>query len=149
MESQPIARAKAQRHIEMFEREIGVPRKVSEHPAPMPTPSKARVEDEAPVDQPDGGIDILAASTEDEGSDGENVGVVGAASERSSSKIDALASVRLTVIRPSIVVKSHVAIRCMGKGGPIKGITLDRPTEQVERKRVPVPILGKYVWEGT
>jgi hypothetical protein len=29
------------------------------------------------------------------------------------------------------------------------GITLDRPTEQVERKRVPVPLLGKHVWEGT
>src|SRR6516225_9226249 len=121
MESQPIARAKAQRHIEMFEREIGVPGKVSEHPAPMPTASKARVEGETPVDQPDGGIDILAESTENEGSDGENVGVVGADSERSSSKIHALESVRLTVIRPSIVVKPHVAICCMGKGGPVKG----------------------------
>jgi hypothetical protein len=132
----------------MFKRETGVPGKVSEHPAPMPTASKARVEGETPVDQPDSGIDILE-STENEGSYGENVGVVGADSERSSSKIDALAPVRLTVIRPSIVVKPHVAIRCMGKGGPIKGITLDRPTEQVERKRVPVLILGKYVWEGT
>ena len=78
MEPQPIAWAEAQRHIEMFEREIGLPRKVSEHPAPMPTPSKARVEGETPVDQPDGGIDILAGSTENEGSDGENLGVVGA-----------------------------------------------------------------------
>src|SRR5712691_22 len=137
MESQPIARAEAQRHIEMFEREIGVPGIVSEHPAPMPTASKARVEGETPVDQSDCGIDILAGSTENEGSDGENVGVVGAGSERSSSKIDARAPVRLTVIRPAIVVEPYVAIRCMGKGGPIMGITLDRPTEQVERKRVP------------
>jgi hypothetical protein len=133
----------------MFEREIGVPGKVSEHPAPMPTASKARVEGETPVDQPDCGIDILAGSTENEGSDGENVGVVGAGSERSSSKIDARAPVRLVVIRPAIVVEPHVAIRCMGKGGPIMGITLDRPTEQVERKRVLVPLLGKHVWEGT
>ena len=80
-----IARAEAQRHIEMFEREIGVPGKVSEHPAPMPIASKARVEGETPVDQPDCGIDILAGSTENEGSDGENVGVVGAGSERSST----------------------------------------------------------------
>src|SRR5258708_40349634 len=109
MESQPIPRAEAQRHLEMFEREIGVPGKVSEHPAPMPTASKARVEGETPVDQPDCGIDILAGSTENEGSDGENVG---AASERSSSKIDARAPVRLMVIRPAIVVEPHMAIRC-------------------------------------
>jgi hypothetical protein len=75
MESQPIARAEAQRHIEMFEREIGVPGKVPEHPAPMPTASKARVEGETPVDQSDCGIDVLTGSTENEGSDGENVGV--------------------------------------------------------------------------
>jgi hypothetical protein len=86
MESQPIARAEAQRHIEMFERETGVPGKVPEHPTPMPTASKARVEGETPVDQSDCGIDVLAGSTENEGSDGENVGVVGADSERSSAR---------------------------------------------------------------
>src|SRR6516165_160610 len=77
MESQPIARAEAQRPIEMFECEIGMPSKVSEHPAPMPTASKARIEGETPVDQPNSGIDILAGSTENEGSDGENVGSSG------------------------------------------------------------------------
>src|SRR5260370_8291403 len=55
-----LARAQAQRGLEMLDREIGLAGEAPENAAQMPTARVARVEFEGAVDQPHHGPDILA-----------------------------------------------------------------------------------------
>src|ERR1700745_1641462 len=91
--SHVIAWAEAQKSIEVLDREIELSRKHPEHPTPIPTASKDRVEDERTVDQIDGNTSILAKISERTPAKGQDIGVVRGEAERPASQIDTFAAV--------------------------------------------------------
>ena len=96
-----LARAQAQRGLDMLDREIGLPGTDPEQAAQIPAAGKARIERKRTVDQRDHGADILAEIRQHKGGVGEDARVVAAPLERPPSKIDAPCGGRAPDLRSS------------------------------------------------
>ena len=86
----------------MLDRETGLTSHNPQHTAQLPTASKAWIQNERTFDQPYGGVDVLPEKSEGETGNCKNLGVVRGKPECLEGQIDALATVRLRVIRPVV-----------------------------------------------
>src|SRR5215469_8592094 len=123
---------KAQGGFEMLDRDIGSPRPQPQPTASVPSDGEARVKGKRTINQFNGGIDILTKIAEDVSSIVQNTWVVGTCPNRSSRKIDTLASSALGVISPTVTMECIVTMRGQGKRKSVIRIALDGLTKQVE-----------------
>src|SRR5216684_2099199 len=133
-----LARAQAQRGLDMLDREIGLAGKYPEKAACIPAASEARVERERTVDQPDHGTDVLAEKSQHEGGVGEDARVVLCHLERLPSKIGGLAAGYFRLFGPAVPDEPQVAHRRPQKCRPVMPIDRDRPLEQSQSLENPL-----------
>src|SRR5215469_15421391 len=105
---QPIAGAQAQKPLEMLQRQIGLAGKKPNQTAQIPTASKTRIESETAVDQLHCDINVLAIVPEHQSNDSKDAGVVGAALERLSGKLDTCVPITLRLCRPAVYLEQVV-----------------------------------------
>src|SRR5580704_9689989 len=117
----------------MLQREIRFTGKEPEQRAPVPSASTARVEGETTIDQPDRNIDVLAEVSKNEGTECEDISILGIDSKRSSSEINTGMSRRFWIFGPAVHLKRLVTMSRQGKSGTVVRIAFDCLLEQVER----------------
>ena len=117
----------------MLNREIGLPGKIPQHGAPHPTASKAGVQSNRTVDQPNGDINVLAEKPEHERGAGKDIRIIRSDLECPPSETNALATAGLSVVRPAVCVEQVMTVGCQGEGWTIMRITANGLAEQVER----------------
>src|SRR5260370_23257010 len=125
-----LARAEAQRGLEMLDREIGLAGPDPEKAAHIPAAGEARVERERTVDQPHHGADVLAELSQHESGVGEDARVVLCHLERLPSEIAGPAAGRLRLFGPAVSDEGHGADRRPGQRRPVAPIDRNRLLEQ-------------------
>src|SRR5260370_23502808 len=113
-----LARAQAQRGLDVVEREIVLTGKYPETAAQIPAAGIARVERERTVHQPDHGADILAQMSQHESGDGEDAGVVLRHLQRLPGEIAALAAGCPRFLDPTVNDEPQMAFPRPGKSKP-------------------------------
>jgi len=116
----------------VLDRKIGITGKEPEHGAPTPAASKARVEIETTVDQPQGDVNVLTEPCQHEGRWCEDFRVVRSGSKCPTNEVHSRTPVRLTVVRPTVDVELCMEERSYGEGRTVTRIAVDRPPEQFE-----------------
>src|SRR6516225_11239470 len=132
MRTEPLARAEAQRVLDMRDRQVGLAGPQTKETADIPSAGGARVEREGALDQRDHGADILAELRQHKGGIGENRGVIARRFKRPSSQSYPVTTGGLRFIAPVIEVAPQMTHRGPGQRRPVIWIARDCLLKQSE-----------------
>src|SRR5262249_13713773 len=116
------ARAEAQSHRSVLDREIRLAGPQSEKPADVPAARKARIESKSAIDQRDHRIEIFAENRERHCGVGQNARVVPGDLDGPASKLDPLWADRIAIRDVEVRGQMLAALRRKPKGGTVTGV---------------------------
>ena len=128
-------RVEAHRSLEVLNSQIGVSCKQAKPTAPIPSKRETWVEDESPIDQGEGGINILPKTSKHDRPPAEHSWVVWGEADRLPGQFDSRPAIFLfsAIVGPVIVFKIDAVGSGLSKKGAVTRLARNRLPEQVER----------------
>ncbi len=119
-------RTEAQRGLKIFDRAVGLPCPISQHPADKPHPRRIRIERQRPVDQRHHGADVLAEPGQRLGGIHQNARVVFGCFERPPGEIGRLPTVSFSIFTQPVIDQTKTTGCSQGECGAVTWIAVDR-----------------------